>query len=66
MFSMTTQSEVLVGPARDAFVGMNQKERVVRFVSRPVRWLFGDGRHDVGIGVSRIDPGDVRLDRGGA
>lgn len=66
MFSTTTRFEVLVSSAPDAFVGGGRKEPVIGLVSRQSRWLFGDSRDDVGIGVSRIYPGDVRLGHGHA
>jgi hypothetical protein len=64
MFWMTTQSEVLVEPGPDAFVGMDQKERVIALVNRHTGWLFNDSRHDVSIGASRIDGGDAVLGHG--
>ena len=64
MFSTTTQSEVLVEPAPDAFVGMDQRERAIALVNRHTGWLFSDSRHDVSIGASRIDAGDAVLGHG--
>jgi len=64
MFSTTTQSEVLVEPAPDAFVGMDQKERAIALVNRHTGCLFRDSRHDVSIGASRIDDGDAVLGHG--
>jgi len=66
MFSMTTQSEVLVEPAPDAFVGMDQKERAIALVNRHTGWLFSGSPHDVSIGASRIDAGDAVLGHGRA
>jgi hypothetical protein len=66
MFSMTTQSEVLVEPAPDAFLGMDQKERAIALVNRHPGWLFSDSPHDVSISASRIDAGDAVLGHGGA
>lgn len=64
MFSTTTQSEVLVERAPDAFVRMDQKERAIALVHRHTGWLFGDSRHGVSIGASRIDAGDAVLGHG--
>ena len=64
MFSTTTQSEVLVEPAPDAFVGMDQRERAIALVNRHKGWLFGHSHNDVVIGASRIDAGDAVLGHG--
>ena len=64
MFSTTTQPEVLVEPAPDAFVGMDQKERAIDLVNRHTGWLSIDSRHDVSIGASRIDAGDAVMGHG--
>jgi hypothetical protein len=66
MFSTTTLSEVLVEPAPDACVGMDQKQRAIALVNRHTGWLFSNSRHDVSIGAARIDAGDAVLGHGGA
>jgi hypothetical protein len=66
MFWTMTQSEVLLEPAPDAFVGMDHKERAIALVDRDAEGLFRGGRHEVSVGASRIDAGDAVLGHGGA
>jgi hypothetical protein len=64
MFWTMTQSEVLLEPAPDAFVGMDHQERAIALVDRDTEGLFRDGRHEVSVGASRIDAGDDVLSHG--